>query len=227
MDVHPQCRSDVGAAATTPRLRLPCLGLSGTQSAGGAFTSGGESVHGSGFALLGAFHSRHGPGLTVSGRHTGRAELGSLGMGTGSSRVHRVHNSAENILGGNIMTEKANSSFPLSHSSKVSSHLPPSFPQIQVSEDSRESLEDKNIDDILEEKEWEVRNVGNWLDGEGEEFFRDYNDLPLPPTKGPQLRVREPAQHPPLRKPPTSPKFQKGGQYNREKKKKANGVMSN
>ena len=80
-------------------------------------------------------------------------------------------------------------------------------------------MEKKNIDDILEEREWEVRNVGNRLDGEGEEFFRDYNDLPPPPKRGPQLRERELAQHPPFRKPPTSSKPKKGGQSNGEKKK--------
>ena len=88
-------------------------------------------------------------------------------------------------------------------------------------------MQEKNIDDILEQKEWEVKNVGNWLEEEREEFFRDYNDLPLLSTKGSQLRERESSQHPPLRKPPTSPKSKKGGQNTREKKKEANGVMNN
>ena len=232
VDVHPQCRIDVDAAASIGRLRLPSRSLFGIQSAGGGLQFRKQSS-----TFWGDQSQEHadvcghrevpGPGLTVSGRHTGGAELGSPSMGTESPIVHRVYNSAGITLGGTIMIEKANSSSPLSHSSKVSSPLAPSSPQIQVSEDSRNSLQDKTIDDILEEKEWEVRNVGDWLDGEGEEFFRDYNDLPLPPTKGPQLRERELVQHPPLRKPPTSPKFQKGGQYNREKKKEANGVMSN
>ena len=52
----------------------------------------------------------------------------------------------------------------------------------------------------LEKREWEVRNVRNWLD-DGEEFFRDYNDLSPPPRNGPQLRESKPIQHPPLRRP--------------------------
>ena len=150
-----------------------------------------------------------------------------LGMGTGRDREQRLHHRIGNIWGGRIMTEKGTSSSPHSHSSKDSPHIAIPSLQIQVSQDSRNFLQEKNIDDILEQRKWEVRNVGNWLDGEGEEFFRDYNDLPLPPTKGPQLREREPTQHPPLRKPRTSPKSKKRGQNNREKKKEANGVMNN
>ena len=118
------------------------------------------------------------------------------------------------------MTEEGTSSSPHFHSSKGSPHIAIPSSQIQVSQDSMNSLQEKNIDDILEQREWEVRNVGNWLDGEGEEFFRLYNDLPLPPTKGPLFREREPAQHPPLRKPPTSPKSKNGSQNNREKKRR-------
>ena len=115
------------------------------------------------------------------------AKVDSPGMGTRSDREHMLHRRIGNVWGGKIMTEEGTSSYPLSHSSKDSGHLAPPFLQIQVSQDSRNSLLQKNINDILEQREWEVRNVGNWLDGEGKEFFKDYNDLSLPPTKGPQL----------------------------------------
>ena len=149
------------------------------------------------------------------------------GMGTGRDRERLLQPRIGNIWGGRIMTEEDTSFSLHSHSSKGLPHIAIPSPQIQLSQDSRNSLQEKNIDDILEQREWEVRNVGNWLDGKGEEFFRDYNDLPLPPTKGLQLREREPTLHPPLRKPPTSPKSKKGGQNNKKKKKKANGVMNN
>ena len=171
-------------------------------------------------ALLSAQKEDIGQGVRALICCTREAKVDNPGMGTGSDREHRVHRRIGNIWGGKIMTKKGTSSSLLFHSSKGSGHLAPPFPQIQVSQDSKNSLQEKNIDDILEQREWKVRNVGNWLDGEREEFFRDYNDLPLPPTKEPQLRERKPAQHPPLRKPPTSPKFQKGGQYNREEKKR-------
>ena len=129
-----------------------------------------------------------------------------LGMGTERDRERLLQPRVGNIWGGKIMTEEGTFSSPHSHSSKGSLHIAIPSPQIQISQDSKNSLQEKNIDEILEQREWEVRNVGNWLDGEREEFFRAYNDLPLPPTKGPQLRERELAQHPPLRKPPTSPK---------------------
>ena len=61
-------------------------------------------------------------------------------------------------------------------------------------------------------------NEGNRIDGEGEEFFRDYHDFPPPPRKGPQLRKRGPILHPPLRKPPPQPC--QGSQNIGKKKKK-------
>ena len=121
-------------------------------------------------------------------------------MGIGRDKERLLQPRIGNFWKGKIMTEEGTSSSPYSHSSKGSPHIAIPSPQIQVSQDSMNSLQQKNIDDILKQREWEVKNVRNWLDGEGEEFFRDYNDLPLPPTKGPQLREREPAQHPPLRK---------------------------
>ena len=35
-----------------------------------------------------------------------------------------------------------------------------------------------------------MRNEGNWIDEEGEEFLRDYHDVPPPPSIGPQLREK-------------------------------------
>ena len=143
-----------------------------------------------------------------------RGSRGSVGTGRNTDIL------LQSRIGGTIITEEGTSSSPHSNSSKGSHHTTMPSPHIQGSQDSKNSLQEKNIDEILEEREWEVRNVGNWLDGEGEEFLREYNDLPLPPTKGPQLREREPAHHPPLRKPPTSPKSKKESQNRREKKKK-------
>ena len=67
----------------------------------------------------------------------------------------------------------------------------------------------KNINDIIEERKWEVRKEGNWSDVEGEEFIREYMDLrPLPPSpsrRSPQLRLRGLALNPPLLRDPLPP----------------------
>ena len=53
----------------------------------------------------------------------------------------------------------------------------PTSSHIHVNEDSTNSLQVHNLDDLLEEREYEVRNKGNWIDGEGEEFLRNYHNL--------------------------------------------------
>ena len=62
--------------------------------------------------------------------------------------------------------------------------------------------QDNNISDIIEQREREVRNQGNWSDVEGEEFLREYMNLPpqLPPPsrRDPHLRPRGPTLNPPL-----------------------------
>ena len=35
---------------------------------------------------------------------------------------------------------------------------------------------------MIEEREWEVRHEGNWMDREGEEFMREYLNIPQPTT---------------------------------------------
>ena len=40
-----------------------------------------------------------------------------------------------------------------------------------MSEDSMDSFHGNNIDDLLEEREWKMRNQANWVRGEGEEFL--------------------------------------------------------
>ena len=87
-------------------------------------------------------------------------------------------------------------------------------------------MEERNIYDILEEREWEVRNARNWLDEEGAEFFRNYNGLPSPRKKGPTLIERQPTQPSSLRRPTTSPQPIQGGQT-KSKKESASGVMNN
>ena len=64
--------------------------------------------------------------------------------------------------------------------------------------------QDNNINDIIEQREWEVRNQGNWSDVEGEEFLREYMNLPPQPPppsrRGSHFRPRGPALNPPLPK---------------------------
>ena len=68
-----------------------------------------------------------------------------------------------------------------------------------------DSLQENNIDDILEKKEWEVRNEANWLDEEGEKFLRNYHVLSKLPKMRLQLRERESTLHSSLRRPPIPP----------------------
>lgn len=74
----------------------------------------------------------------------------------------------------------------------------------------------KTMDDIMEERKWKIRHEGNWLDNGGEEFIKDYLDLPLSPQKeGPQLRARGIAWSPILVGVPPPPKpNQKGKKSN-------------
>ena len=79
------------------------------------------------------------------------------------------------------------------------------------------------MDELLEEREGELRNEGNWLDEEGEDFMRDYLNLlyPPPPTL-PQLRERRQFQHPPIGGPPTTLQPTRRGQNLRSKRSRAN-----
>ena len=87
---------------------------------------------------------------------------GSLtSMGTRRERLRRVHTRIKNICEGRIRGEEGTSSSPHSHSPNSTFHIALTSLQIQVSEDSMNSLQQKNIDDILEERKWEVRNAGN------------------------------------------------------------------
>ena len=83
---------------------------------------------------------------------------------------------------------------------------------MEVNGDSRDGFQFCNIDDILEEREGEVRNEANWIDGERKEFLRDYNNIPPPPRRGPQLRERGSALHITLRRSPIPPQPRQGGQ---------------
>ena len=83
-----------------------------------------------------------------------------------------------------------------------------------------DSLHGNNIDDILQEKEWHVRNEANWIDEKEEEFLREYNDLPPPPRRRLQLRETEQVLQPPLRKPSLSSPPMQRGQNNNERKKR-------
>ena len=57
------------------------------------------------------------------------------------------------------------------------------------------------------EREWEVRHEGNWLnDEEGEEFMRNYMNLPTCPMRRPNLRPRGAANNPILFSTPPPPK---------------------
>ena len=63
----------------------------------------------------------------------------------------------------------------------------------------------QNMDDLLEKRERKFRNEGNWIDEEGEDFMRDYLNLPSPlsPTL-PQLRERRELQLLPIGGPPSA-----------------------
>ena len=48
-----------------------------------------------------------------------------------------------------------------------------------------------NIDDLIQEREWELRHEVNWIDVEGDDFMREYLHLPSPPPpRRPALRER-------------------------------------
>ena len=109
--------------------------------------------------LLTQRQERGGMRATVCGN---RGSVDSSGcLGTGRNRDRLLQSRIEKTWRGRIITEEGTSSSPHSHSSKGSPHTTMPSPQIQGSQDSKNSLQEKNIDDILEQREWEVKNVGN------------------------------------------------------------------
>ena len=63
------------------------------------------------------------------------------------------------------------------------------------------------MDDLIQEREWEVRHEVNWIDVEGDDFMSEYLYLPSPPPppRRPALRERVAADNPPLSRPPSPP----------------------
>ena len=61
-----------------------------------------------------------------------------------------------------------------------------------------------NMDDLIQEREWELRHEVNWIDVEGDDFMREYLHLPSPPLpRRPALRERAAVDIPPLSRPPS------------------------
>ena len=118
----------------------------------------------------------------------------------GAERGHRV----QHAIGASMpRPHMRNSSCQTSGASNTSQSRivgssPPSSPT-KVMDNSDEvqmgQFETQNIDDLLEKREWELKNERNWIDGGGETFVRDYLNLPSPPTpRMPHLRERRTPQ---------------------------------
>ena len=69
-----------------------------------------------------------------------------------------------------------------------------------------------NINEELEKRECEVRNEGNWIDGDGEELLIDYHSFPKqPPRKGYHLKKKGANSNLLLSSPSSPPQaFQRG-----------------
>ena len=73
--------------------------------------------------------------------------------------------------------------------------------------------EHNNVEDIIEEREGQIRNEGNWFDDEGEKFVREYMALPPPsPIRRTNLRPRMAARVPLIERAPSLPKPTQGNQ---------------
>ena len=63
-----------------------------------------------------------------------------------------------------------------------------------------------NMDNLIQERKWELRHEVNWIDVEGDDFMREYLYLPSPPPpRRPALREKVAADIPLLSRPPSPP----------------------
>ena len=101
----------------------------------------------------------------------------------------------------------------LSHQPSLTSSPSPFSSQNHSYEASLIYGEHNNIEDIIEEREGQIRNEGNWFDDEGEEFVREYMDLPPPsPIRRTNLRPRIAARIPFIERAPPPSKPTQGNQ---------------
>ena len=101
----------------------------------------------------------------------------------------------------------------LSHHTSSTSTPSSLFNHHHLHEDSLGYVQHNKIEDVMQEREGQVRNEDNWFDDEGEGFMREYMDLPSPsPVRRKNLRLRRAARDLHLERTPPPPKTRQGNQ---------------
>ena len=184
------------------------------------------------------------PALTAVGEPVGRREVGdsaSTGVEFADTAVEANCGAPTGLGGGEAMPSpvatipaglnprpNGTRSYSLLVPTTISSPESPSCPSLQATSPTVSTPPSQiqhmrgSIDDIIQERKWELRHEGNWIDVEGDDFIREYLHLPSPPSpRRLALREKAVADIPPLSRPLSPPQDTQRAQNLRGKNTRA------